>query len=66
MSLESRLEAYISNNEDPAWNFNLGLEYEEIGGSQNFFGLVFMNIHWQNLNFKVFLYFNHYESNQLF
>jgi|TARA_Y100000287_G_scaffold185125_1_gene187588 tetratricopeptide (TPR) repeat protein len=31
MSLESRLEAYISNNEDPAWNFNLGLEYEEIG-----------------------------------
>lgn len=31
MSLESRLEDYISNNEEPAWNFNLGLEYERIG-----------------------------------
>jgi tetratricopeptide (TPR) repeat protein len=33
MSLEDRLEKYISDNENPAWNFNLGLEYEAIGQS---------------------------------
>ena len=31
MSIEDRLEKYISDNENPAWNFNLGLEYENLG-----------------------------------
>ena len=38
MALENRLETYISDNENPAWNFNLGLEYEHMGQTSSAIG----------------------------
>ena len=35
MSIQSRLETYILDNENPASNFNLGLEYENVGQSSS-------------------------------